>query len=168
MRVETHCNQQADNRNQVLASKLQRFHHGCQCYNGSTMLVIVENRNIAAFLQLFFNFKATRCGNIFEVDAAEAASEQTNGIDNVVYILGANAQRNRIYITELLEQGTLTFHNRHTCFRANVAQTQNSSTIGHNSNEVTSSGQLIAQVNVFLNFQTRLCNTWGICQRQIV
>ena len=88
MRVETHCNQQADNRNpcctsttgdnldilQVLASQLQSVHHGCQCYNGSTMLVIVENRNIAAFLQLFFNFKATRCGNIFKIDASETRS----------------------------------------------------------------------------------------------
>ena len=40
---------------------------------GCAMLIIMENRNIADFLQFTFDLEAAGSGDIFQVDAAEAA-----------------------------------------------------------------------------------------------
>ena len=132
------------------------------------MLVIVENRNIAAFLQPLFDLEAAGCGDILQIYAAEAAGQQTNGVDDLVHILGANAERDGIHIAETLEEGTLAFHNRHACFRTDVAQTQNSGAVCDNSHQIAAAGQVIALGNILLNFQTGLCNTRGIRQRKVI
>ena len=132
------------------------------------MLVIMEYRDITAFLQLAFNFKAARSRNILQIDTAKGACKQSNGIDKFIHILGTDTERECIHITEFLKQGTFAFHNRHTCLRADIPQTQYSRTIGNHCHQIMPTGVHIAQIHIVLNFQARLCDAWCIGNRQCI
>ena len=130
------------------------------------MLVIVENRNIAALFQLLLDLEAAGSGDILQVYAAEGACQQSNGIYNFIYVLAAYAERNSVYIAKSLEQDTFTFHNRHTGLRSDIAQTQNCGTVGYYGNGVPAASQVVALIDILLNLQTGLCNTRCISKRK--
>ena len=77
------------------------------------VLVIVEYRNVADLLESALDLKAARSRDVLQVDAAERAGDQLNGADDLVHILGSHAQRERIHVSERLEQRALALHNRH-------------------------------------------------------
>ena len=145
-----------------LANNLQRIDHTCKCNNCSTMLVVMENRNITALFQLLLNLKASRCGNILQVYTAEASSQKANGLHNLIYILASNTKRNSIYITKLFEQNAFALHNRHTSLWTDISKSKNSGTVSYYSNRIPTSGQFITFINIFLNLKARLCNTRGV------
>lgn len=182
VRIQTHSDQQADDCQtgsacaagnhtdivDILAHQFQCVEHRCQRNDCRAVLVIVENRNVAAFLQAAFDFKAAWCGDVLQVHAAETAGDEANCLHDLVHILGADAERNRIHVAETLEQCALAFHDRHTSLRADIAQTQNSRAVCDNSDQVAPAGQVIALGNIFLNFQAGLCNAGRIRQRKII
>ena len=49
-----------------------------------------------------------------------------------------------------------------------IAQTQNGGAVCYNCYKICPTGQLVALVYILLNFQTGLCNTGSVCERQIV
>ena len=149
----------------VLADHLQRIdetreHHDCR-----SVLIVVEDRNIALFLQLALNFKAARCRNILEVHAAEGTGEQVNRIDNLVHVLGLNAERECIHIAEGLKEHALALHDRHTCLRADVAESENCGAVRHDRAQIPASREFIGLVHVLLNLQAGLCHTRRISER---
>ena len=144
------------------ANNLQRIDHTCKRNNCSTMLVVMENRNITALFQLLLNLKASRCGNILQVYTAEASSQKANGLHDLIYVLASNTKWNSIYITKLFEQNTFALHNRHTSLWTDISKTKNCGTICYNSNGIPASGQFIAFINIFLNLKARLRNTRGV------
>ena len=145
-----------------LANNLQRIDHTCKCNNCSTMLVVMENRNITALFQLLLNLKASRCGNILQVYTAEASSQKANGLHDLIYVLASNTKWNSIYITKLFEQNAFALHNRHTSLWTDISKSKNSGTVSYYSNRIPTSSQFITFINIFLNLKARLCNTRGI------
>ena len=67
------------------------------------MLVIMENGDVTAFLQLLLNLKAAGSGNVLQIYTAEGACQQGHGVDNLIHIFAANAQGNGIHIAEGFE-----------------------------------------------------------------
>ena len=84
------------------------------------MLVVVEDRNVALFLQLALDLKAARCGDVLQVDAAEGAGDQADRVYKLVHIMRLDAKRERIHIAERLKEHALALHDRQTGFRADV------------------------------------------------
>ena len=84
------------------------------------MLVIVENGDVALFLQLSLDLKAARRGYILKVDAAKGAGDVVDGFHKFIYVLCFDTDGKCVYIAKCLEQHTFTLHNRHTGFRANI------------------------------------------------
>ena len=174
--LKSHGNKKFDNRDSgsscsgsndlnvfdFFANNLQRIDHTCKRNNCSTMLVIMENRNITALFQLLLNLEASRCGNILQVYTAEASSQKANGLHDLIYILTSYTKRNSIHITKLFEQNAFALHNRHTSLWTDISKTKNCGTICYNSNGIPTSGQLITFINIFLNLKARLCNTRGV------
>lgn len=92
--LKSHGNKKFDNRDSscscsgsndlnvfnFLANNLQRIDHTCKRNNCSTMLVVMENRNITALFQLLLNLKTSGCGNILQVYTAKASSQKANGL----------------------------------------------------------------------------------------
>ena len=170
--LQTERNEQADDRDaggsgaagdnldlvQLPARELERVQHGGKRNDGRAVLVVVEDRDIAAGLEALLNFKAARGGNIFEVDAAEAARNQANGIDDVVHVLGADADRNRVHAAEALEQRAFSLHDRHAGLRADVAEAEHRGAVRYHGHEIRTAGQVVALVHVLLDLQAGLRN----------
>ena len=132
------------------------------------MLVVVENRNIAAFLEPALNLEAARCGDILQIDPAEAAREQADGVDDVIDFLGTHAQRDCVHVAERLEQRAFALHNRHAGFGADVAEAEHRRTVGDHRHQIRPAGQFIALVDVFLDLQAGLGDTGGIREGEVV
>ncbi len=95
------------------------------------MLIVVEDGDIAALLELALDLKAAGSGDILKVHAAERAGDERDGIDEFVYIVRLDAQREGIHIAEGLEEHALTLHDRHTGLGADVAKTENGRAVGN-------------------------------------
>ena len=126
------------------------------------MLIVVENGNIGACLQLLFDFKAAGGGDIFEIDSAEGSRKQGYGLYDLIDILSADTERDGIDAAESLEEGTLAFHDRHAGFRADVAQAQDGSAVSDDRHGVPPAGQVIAFIDIFLYFEAGGCHAGGV------
>ena len=132
------------------------------------MLVVVEDGNVALFLQLPLDLEATGRGNILQVDAAEGAAHQIHGVDELIHIVGLDAQGEGVHVGKGLEQGTLALHNGHTGLGADVPQTQNGGAVGDHGAQIMAAGQLIGLADVLLDFQAGLGDAGGVGQGQVV
>jgi hypothetical protein len=122
---------------------------------------------ISVSFQATFDFKAAGSGDVFEVDTTKAASEQFDGVDDVVDILGTDAKRECIDITEGLEQDALAFHDRHAGFGADVTQAEDSGAVGDNRNEIPAAGQGVGEIDILLDGRQGSA-TPGVGKRQVV
>ena len=119
------------------------------------MLVVVEDRDIADFLESLFDLEATGSRNILKVDAAEAACKQADGVDDLIHILASHAKRERIHIAEGLEERALALHDGHTGFRADVAEAEDCGTIRDDCNEVGTARISIREIDILGDLKAR-------------
>ena len=132
------------------------------------MLVIVEDRDVAHLDKTALDLEAAGSSDVLEVDTSEGAGKEINGADDLVNILGADAERECVNVAELLEEKALAFHNGHTCLGTDVAKAENCGTVGDNGNEVRTAGKLEGLVIVCLNCEAGLCNTGGVSKGEVV
>lgn len=64
----------------------------------------MKNGNIQFFLQPAFDFEASRRSDILKIDAAEGRRNRRRDLDDLIRILRIETDRNRIDVSELLEQ----------------------------------------------------------------
>ena len=152
----------------LLFNDLQGVNQRGSHHDGSAMLVVMEYGDIADFLQLAFYLETAGSADIFQVDAAKAAGNQVDGAYQLVNILAADADGERIHIGKGLEQGALALHNGHAGFGADIAQAQNGGAVGDNGHQVVAAGQLIALVIIVMDHHARLGNAGGVSQGQIL
>ena len=55
----------------LFADDLERVDQSREHDDGRSVLVVVKDGNVEFFFQTLFDFKATRRGNVFEIDAAK-------------------------------------------------------------------------------------------------
>ena len=151
-----------------LTNNFQRVQCTGYGYNRSTVLVIVEYRNVALFDQSAFDFKTLRCLDVFQVDTTESDRDTTNSINEGLRAFRLNFDVDGVYAGKAFEQQALTFHNRLRSQRAQVTQTQNGSTVSDNSNQVTLTSVLVGVFRISSDLFYWLCHTWAVGQRQIV
>ena len=150
----------------VFLHKLQCIDQSCQRDNSGTMLIIMEDRDIAALFELLLDLEAARCTDVLKIYATKAACQQSDCIYDVIHILAAYAERNCVYSAECLEQHTLSFHNRHTSLRSDISKAENCRTVCYNCYSVPAACQLIALIDILLNLQARLCYARCVCERK--
>ncbi len=63
----------------------------------------MKNRHIEALTQLGFNLKAARRTDIFEIKATKDRREVNNRLNNLIHILGGQANREGIKAAKLLK-----------------------------------------------------------------
>ena len=132
------------------------------------MLVIVEYRNVADLLESALDLKAARSRDILEVNATERAGDQLNGAYDLVHILGSHTERERIHVSERLEQRALALHNRHAGNRTDIAQTEHRGAVRDDRNQIVAARVLVAERRIVLDLEARLGNTRRVRDRQIV
>ena len=109
----------------LLPDHLQRVRQAGQRDDGGAVLVVVEDGDVALFLELALDLKAAGRGDILEVDAAEASRRCcTTVCTNSSTSLRLDAQREGVHIAEGLEEHALALHDRHTGLGADVAEAE--------------------------------------------
>ena len=116
-----------------LAHHLQGVGESGQGDDGGAVLVVVEDGDVAALLQLALDLKAPGGGDVLQVDAPEGAGNIVDRLDKRVHILGLYAQRKCVHAAEALEQHALALHHGHTSLRADVPQAQHGGAVGDDS-----------------------------------
>jgi hypothetical protein len=127
----------------------------------------VEDRDIAHLDKTALDLEAAGSSDILEVDTSEGAGKEINGADDLVYVLGADAERECVNVAELLEKKALAFHNGHTCLGTDVTETENCGTVGDNGNEVRTAGKLEGLVIICLNCEAGFRYAGGVCKRKV-
>ena len=89
------------------------------------MLVVVEHRDIKLFFQRFFNLKAAGSGNVLQIDAAEAGGDIFYGLNNLIRLLGVQADRYGVHVPKFFEEHALSLHDRHGRQCSDVSKSQN-------------------------------------------
>ena len=148
----------------LLAHHFEGVGQARQGDDGGAVLIVVEDGNVAALLELAFDFKAAGGSDVLQVDAAEGTGQQGYGVDNLVDILAAYAKGNGVHTAEGLEQHAFALHNGHTGLGTDIAQAQHGAAVGDHGHSIPPPGQLVAFVDILLNFQAGLCDTGGIGQ----
>ena len=105
-------------------------------HNGGAVLIVVEDRHVEPLAQFRFDFEAARRGNVFEIDATETRGDRFDDIHDFVDVGFGDTNRERFDPGERLEKDSLSFHHRQTGLRADVAETEHGSAIGHDGDEV--------------------------------
>ncbi|CDE52720.1 uncharacterized protein BN596_00908 [Roseburia sp. CAG:303] len=138
--------------------QFQCIDESCQRYHGCPMLVIVKDRDIAALLQFFLNFKASRCRNILQINSSKTAGYQSYGIYNLIHIFAADTEWKCIHTAKRFEQYTFALHNRHSGLRTDISQSQHCRSVCYHQAEIPSSGKLIRFTDIFLYLQAGCCH----------
>ena len=139
-----------------LADDLQRVEQRRRDDDGRSVLIVVENGNIADFLQPALDLKAARRGDVFQIDAAEAAGNQVDRPHQLVHVLRAHAQGEGVHAREFLEEHTLALHHRHARLRADIAQTEDRRAIRDDGDHVRPPREQIALFIIVANREARL------------
>ena len=85
----------------------------------------------SSLLQAVLDLEAARRADVLEVDAAEGGRDGLDGRDDLVRVLGVEAQREGVDAAELLEQHRLALHHRHRRRGADVAEPEDGAAVGH-------------------------------------
>src|SRR4029078_5633856 len=97
----------------------------------------------AEVLQARLDLETARRGEVLEVDAAEYRRDQPYRADDLVDVLGRQADRKRIDVGELLEQHRLAFHHRDRRFGPQVADAEDRRSIGDDGDGVVLERELV-------------------------
>ena len=153
---------------EVFFNEAQCTHYSRKTSDSSTVLVIVEYRDIADFFQTVFNVIAFRGRNIFQVNACIVGFQIFNGFDNFFRVFSSQANGNSVNVCKGFEESCFTFHYRNTSFRTNIAQAKYASTVGNYSNHIATASIFKGKVFIFFNVFAGFCNTRSICQRKVM
>ena len=132
------------------------------------MLVVVENRDIASRLELFFDFKTAGSADVFKIYAAERAGNVIHCFNYFVNVLCPYAERKRVNAAEFLEEHAFALHNRHTRLGSDIAESQNGGAVGNYRNHIPAAGKLPAFVIIFLDCEAGLRDARSVRERQCV
>ena len=136
--------------------------------DGGAVLVVMEDGNVQLTLQRFFDLEALRAFDVLQIDAAEGRGDGLAGRDDAGGVVGVDADGEGIHAAEFLEQHGLALHDRQTGFRADVAQAQHGSAVGHDGHHVALEGVLVHVVGVLFDLAAGLGDAGGVSRGQVV
>ena len=131
------------------------------------MLVVVEDRDVAALLERLLDLEALGRLDVLEVDAAERRREQLAEADHLFRVFGFDLDVEHVDVGETLEQDALALHHRLAGQRADIPEAEHGGPIGHDRDEVALVGVLVGELGVLGDVEARLRHARCVGQRQI-
>ena len=120
----------------LLADDPQRVDQGGEHHDGGAVLVVVEDRDVELVAQPALDLEAARRGDVLEVDPAVDRGERLDDGDDLLGVLGVQADRPGVDAGELLEQRGLALHHRQGRGRADVAEPEHRRAVGDHRDRV--------------------------------
>ena len=152
----------------LLAHHPQGVDEGGGHDDGRAVLVIVEDGDVQLTLQGLFDLKALGALDVFEVDAAEGGGDGLAGRDDAGRVVGVDADGEGIHAAELLEEHSLSLHDRQTGLWADVPQPQHSRAIGDDRHHIALEGVLVHVVGILFDLAAGFSDTGGVGGGQVV
>ena len=132
------------------------------------MLVVVEDRDVQRVVQPRLDLEAAGGGDVLQVDAAEGRSDADDRLDDLVGVLGVQADGERVHAAEGLEQSGFALHDRHGGLRADIAQTQDRAAVGDDGHRVRLQRVVVGRLGVLGDDLAGLGDPGGVGHGQIV
>src|SRR5699024_11746123 len=114
----------------------QRVHKTTQSHDCSTVLIVMENRDIRLAAQSLLYFEASRCRDILQVDSSENGSHQFDRVDDFIHVIRLERYREGIHSGKIFEKRTFSFHYRQARFRTDIAESKYCGPVRHHTNRV--------------------------------
>ena len=132
------------------------------------MLVVVEDRNVELLAQPGLDLEAARGRDVLEVDAAEGGSDELHGLDDLLRVLGVEADGKGIHSGQLLEEHGLALHHRHRRLGADVAEPEHRGAVGDDGHRILLDGEREGALRVFLDRHAHAGHTGRVGHGEIV
>ena len=132
------------------------------------MLVVVEDGDIQGLAQGFLHHEGGRCGDVLQVDATERRRDTNDRVDDLLRVRHVEAHRERVHSGELLEQEGFALHDRHGGRRADIAQTEDSCSVGDYRNCVFLDGQVVGPGRILVDGHADPGHARRVGHRQVV
>ncbi len=132
------------------------------------MLVIVEDGDVEGLAQPGLDLEAARRGDVLQVDAREARGDRLDDRDDLVGVLGVEADRPGVDTGEALEEGRLALHDGQRGHRADVAETQHGGAVGHDCDGVALDGEAARVLGVLGDRHAHAGHARGVDHREVV
>ncbi len=142
----------------------QRVEERGQHDDRRTVLVVVEDRDVQLLAQPGLDLEAARRGDVLQVDAGEPGRDRLDHLDDLLGVLGVQAERPGVDAGEPLEQRGLALHHRQRGLRADVAEAEHGGAVGDDRDAVALDRQPAGVVGVGRDRQadprdTRACRS---------
>ena len=127
----------------------------------------MEDRDFHPLLQLALDVETFGCFDVFQVDAAERGLERGNHVDQFIRVVFCQLDVENINAGKLLEQTTLTFHDRLRCQGTNVTKPENRCTVSHHTDQIATRCQRIRFIRIGFNLFAGVSHPRRVGERQI-
>ena len=124
----------------LLAGELQPVEHRRGDDDRGAVLVVMEDRNAHARLELLLDLEALRRLDVLEVDAAEGRLERRDRFDHALDLGRVDLDVEDVDAGEFLEQHRLAFHDRLGGERADIAEAEHGRAVGDDGDKVGAAG----------------------------
>ena len=132
------------------------------------MLVVVKNGDFKPLCKLLLDVNASWRRNILQVDTTESRSQAGTYIDDLANMLRVEADRKGVDPPKLLEQHSLSFHDRQSGLGTDVTQAQYGGGIGDDGHRVSAHGESESRFGVRVDRLAYPCDTGCVRHGKIV
>ena len=129
------------------------------------MLVVVHDRTIQRLDHTALDLETAGCGDVLQVDRAEARAQPDQSLDDLVRVLGGEHDRDRVQTTERLEQRGLALHDRQRGQRTDIAEAEHRASVTDHGDQSVRPGVAGGKAGVGVNGPAYLRNTGGVGDR---
>ncbi len=136
--------------------------------DGRAVLVVVEDRDVEALLELGLDLEAPRGGDVFQVDAAEGGRHPHDGVHDLVGVGGGERDRDRVHAAELLEEDGLALHHGEGGLRADVAQAQHRGAVRDDGHDLGLPGVVVHELGMLGDCAAHLGDARCVREGQVV
>ncbi|MGX1142132.1 hypothetical protein AB7M11_006368 [Bradyrhizobium ottawaense] len=109
--------------------------------DGGAVLIVMEDRDLHALLELRLDLEAFRSADVFQIDAAEGRFERRHSLDHAIDGVGGDLDVEHVDAGEFLEQDGLALHHRLGCQRADIAEAEHGGTVGDHGDQIGAGSQ---------------------------
>ena len=152
----------------VLPDDLQRVEERRHHHHRGAVLIVVKDRDVQFLAEARLDLEAARGGDVLEVDAPEGGSDQLHGLDDLVGILGVQANGEGVHAGQLLEEHGLALHDGHGGQGSDVTQPEHRRAIGHDGDAVLLDRQRECPLWILLDGQADSRHPRGVGHGEIV
>jgi hypothetical protein len=150
-----------------LVGQLQRVEEGGGGDDRGAVLVVVEDGDPEAGLELLLDVEALRGLDVLQVDAPEGGLEAGHALDELVGVGLGHLDVEDVDVGEALEEHPLALHDRLAGEGADVAEAEDGGAVRDHGHEVRLARVLVGQIGVLLDLEARLGDARRVREREV-